>query len=393
VDSSGNHPGADPASISGSLPPRAVLGGRALRILLVTARYLPEHGGTEIHTHQVAQRLSAYGADVTVLSTEPTEPFLRVSQDGDVRVLRVRAWPPRRDYYLAPELAAIIRRGETDIVHCQGYHTLVAPVVMLAALSAHIPYVVTFHSGGHSSRLRVALRPTQARVLRPLLRRARQLVAGSQFEADLFAKRTRLPRSAFVVIPSGVDLPPPVTERRVPGPPLLLSIGRIESYKGHQRVVEALPALERARPGTRLRIVGTGPYEPALRALAERLGVSHMLEITPVAADRRDQMAQLLYHAGCVITLSKYESQGLAIQEALGLGRPLLVSDNSALSALRHHANVRTVGRHATAEEIAAVILALLDAPPVTTPPALSTWDQCASALLEVYLATLAGHR
>ena len=376
-----------------SSTPRAVLDDRPLRILLATARYLPERGGTEIHTHHVAQRLAAYGADVTVLATEPAEPFERLSQEGPVEVLRVRAWPARRDYYLAPGLIGVIRRSGADIVHCQGYHTFVAPAVMLAAFTARVPYVVTLHSGGHSSQLRRALRPVQARMLRPLLSRAGQLIAGSRFEADLFAERTRLPRSAFAVIPSGVDLPPPVGEVPVADPPMLLSIGRLESYKGHQRVIEALPALHGARPGTWLRIVGSGPYEPALHDLANSLGVSQLVDIAPVPADRRDEMARLMHSAACVVALSDYESQGLAIQEALGIGRPLVVSDNSALGDLRHHANVRTVARHTTSEQIAAAIVDLLDAPPVTTPPPLSTWDQCASALLEVYLETLAARR
>lgn len=177
------------------------------------------------------------------------------------------------------------------------------------------------------------------------------------------------------------------------GPPLLLSIGGLGKYKGHQRVVEALPALARARRGVRLRIVGSGPYEPELRSLARRLGVEHLLEIAPAPADCRDQMAWLLRHAGCVVALSEYKSQGLAIQEALGVGRPLLVGDKSAAGDLRHHANVRAVGRETTSVQIAAAIEELLDAPPVTTPPPLSTWDQCASALLEVYHETLASQR
>ncbi len=43
---------------------------RSLRILLVTARYLPNVGGTEIHTYEVARRLVAAGHDVTVLTTD-----------------------------------------------------------------------------------------------------------------------------------------------------------------------------------------------------------------------------------------------------------------------------------------------------------------------------------
>jgi choline dehydrogenase-like flavoprotein/glycosyltransferase involved in cell wall biosynthesis len=371
-------------------PRSAVVTGRPLRLVLTTARYLPERGGTEIHTHQVAQRLAGFGADVTVLSTAPEEVFVRESREGPVRVVRVRAWPPGRDYYLAPELVRVIRSTEADLVHCHGYHTLVAPMAMLAALSAGIPYVVTLHSGGHSSRLRRSIRPLQAWLLRPLLRRARQLIAVSQFEAELFARRVRLPPSSFVVIPSGVDLPLAPLEDSTAGPPLVLSIGRLEAYKGHQRVLEALPALDRARPGTRLRVVGTGPYEPDLRRLAERLGVAHLLDIAPVPAERRDEMARLLQRAGCVAMLSEYESQGVAIQEALGAGRPILVSDTTALGELRQHTNVRVVSRWTPGDEIASVIIELLDAPPVAPPP-LPTWDECAAALLDLYLEVLAG--
>jgi glycosyltransferase involved in cell wall biosynthesis len=304
----------------------------------------------------------------------------------------VRAWPPGRDYYLAPEVFRFIRQQRTDIVHCQGYHTFVAPLAMLAALSAGIPYVVSLHSGGHSSRLRRAIRPAQARMLRPLLRRAGQLVASSEFEADLFSDRTRIPRGAFAVIPSGVDLPVAEPAAAPVDPPLLLSIGRLESYKGHHRVIEALPALDRARPGTRLRLIGSGPYERSLRALASDLGVDHRVDIATVPADRREEMARLLQQAACVLMLSEYESQGLAIQEALGLGRPLVVDEGTALGDLVRHDNVRAVGRQATGDEIASAVLELLDAP-AATPPELFTWEQTTSALLDVYLDTLASRR
>jgi glycosyltransferase involved in cell wall biosynthesis len=362
-----------------------------LRILFATARYLPERGGTEIHTHEVAKRLAAGGADVTVLSTAAGGPFPRESHDGAVRVLRVRAWPPNRDYYLAPSLVRVIRQDHTDVVHCQGYHTLVAPVAMLGAISARTPYVVTLHSGGHSSAIRRALRPAQAWLLRPLLRRAHRLIAVSAFEADLFARRLRIPRDAFAVIPSGVDLPMPPAPA-ADGPPLLVSVGRVERYKGHQRVVEALPALRRARPGLRLRIAGTGPFEAKLRDLADRLGVADALEIAPVPAEHREQMAALLRDATVVVMLSAYESQGLAMQEALGLGRPLVVSDTGALGELAMHPNVRTVGRRAGAGTVATAILGLLDAEPAP-PPKLPTWDECTAALVEVYEETLAASR
>ena len=359
---------------------------------MATAVYLPYPGGTAIHTHEVATRLVELGADVTVLSTSPREPFVRERHEGRLRILCVRSWPPSRDYYFAPTLARAIRREDCDVLHLQGYHTAVAPIVMLTALRAGIPYVVTLHSGGHSSRIRRALRPLQAWVLRPLLTRAHHIIAVSAFEADVFSRRLRLPPSAFRIIPSGVDLPSGPPQPPDPGPPLILSTGRVESYKGFQRVIEALPALNRARPGTRLRIAGSGPYEGELRRLAERLGVGDRVEIRPVPAHRRDEMASLLRRSWVVAILSQYESQGLAIQEAMALGRPLVVSDSGVIDGFRNHSNLRSVDADADADAIATAILELLDAP-LASPPAMPTWDRCAAALLETYEETLAETR
>src|SRR5207302_6113728 len=105
-----------------------------------------------------------------------------------MRILRVRAWPIK-DYRFAPGIYRVITHGSWDLVHCQGYHTLVAPLAMLAAWRANIPYILTFHSGGHSSRLRNSLRGLQWMMLHPLLSRAEKLIAVSEFEANFFRER------------------------------------------------------------------------------------------------------------------------------------------------------------------------------------------------------------
>jgi hypothetical protein len=90
-------------------------------------------------------------------------------------------------------------------VHVQGVHTLVAPLAMFAAARSRVPYVVTFHTGGHSSWLRSALRPLQWRTLRPLLAGADRLIGVSAFEAKLFEGTLGLPPWRFVVIANGSE--------------------------------------------------------------------------------------------------------------------------------------------------------------------------------------------
>jgi len=332
--------------------------------------------------------MSDRGADVTVLTTcrdlgQPREE----SHDG-VRIRRVRAWPRGRDYFFAPELPDEIRVIQPDLLHCQGYHTLVAPVAMLAALRASIPYVVTFHSGGHSSHLREHARPLQARLLRPLLVRACTLVAVSNFEADLFSRRLRISPDRLVVIPSGINLP---QISRSPAPTdirLVVSVGRLESYKGHDRVIEALPALRRRHPDVRLRIVGSGPVESQLRGLASELGITDAVDIAPLTDANRRELAELLSRAAVVTALSEYESQGLAVQEAIGLGCSVVVNEGSALDELGVYPNVLTVSQAAGADEVANAVSRALRAPPADA-PVMQTWDDCVDALVDVYRSAL----
>ncbi len=357
-----------------------------LRILMVTPRYFPEMGGVETHVSQVAPRLARAGAAVTILTTDRSGRLpTRETADG-VEILRVRAWPAGRDYHLAPGLAAYVVRGRWDVVHCQSYHTLVAPLAMLAARRAGLPYVVTFHGGGHSSRLREALRGGQWALLRPLLAGAARLIAIARFEIGLYGRRLGLPPERFALIPNGTDLAfAPRPAPRAGDAPLIVSVGRLERYKGHQRAIAALPHVLPAFPQARLRIVGAGPYEAELRALALRLGVAERVQIGPVAPTDRRGMADVLAGAALVTLLSDYETHPIAALEALAMGRPVLVTHTSGLGELADRGLAPAVPLGSRPEQIGRAIVAQLRSPQAPAALDLPSWDDCAAGLYDLY--------
>jgi glycosyltransferase involved in cell wall biosynthesis len=262
---------------------------------------------------------------------------------------------------------------------------LVAPLALFAATRAHIPYVVTFHSGGHGSRFRNRIRTIQALALRPLLSNARALIAVSEFEAQMFRHKLRLSKSRFVTIPNGASMDMPTHD---PGPPelgvLILSVGRLEKYKGHQRVIAALPHVLAQEPSARLRIVGAGPYEESLRQLARSYGVADRVEIGRVDPQDRQGMARLLVRASVVALLSEYEANPVAVMEALALRRRVLVADTSGLTELARRGLARAISLESGPEETARAILDQIAADP---PPdfKLPSWDECAAQIAEVY--------
>jgi glycosyltransferase involved in cell wall biosynthesis len=355
---------------------------------MATPRYLPLVGGTEIHTHETATRIAAEGHAVTVLTTDPGGGLPSEESCEGVHIVRASAWPEGRDYSFSPHLYHVIHSGDWDIVHCQGIHTLVPPLAMAAATRAKIPYVVTFHSGGHSSRVRNAVRGPQWEMLRPLLSRADRLIGVSRFEAEWFGKQLRLPPDRFVIIPNGAQLPDAILMTQTQtDETLIVSVGRLERYKGHQRVIAALPFVLAQRPDVRLRIAGSGPFEPALRRLASELGVAGHVEIRAVSGDDRYGMAELLSSAALVTLLSDYESQGIAAMEALTFKRPVLVTDTSALSELAQRGLARAIPLTSTDEQTATAILRQLTEPLIPPDMQLPSWDACASQLLDLYLS------
>ena len=357
---------------------------------MVTPRFPPHRGGVESHVYEVARRLARDPSfEVEVLTTDLEGSLAPREVVEGVSVSRVRAWPRRGDLYYAPEIYRRVVRSEADLIHCQGYHTLVAPLAMLAARRAGLPYLVTLHSGGHSSRLRNAVRPIQARTLSPLLTRAQMLIAVSEFEARLFERLLGLAPRRISVIPNGADMPTAAPSDPIDRDPhLILSVGRLERYKGHHRLIEALPAVRLEHATARLQIVGSGPYERQLRRLAERLGVADVVEIRGMP---REELHGLLQRAAVVALLSDYESQGIAIFEALALGCRVLVLQASALAELATLPTVRAVAPDADAAQVARALVEQMAAPELEAGerPSLPTWDECAANTRSIYLETL----
>ena len=282
---------------------------------------------------------------------------------------------------VAPSLPKALTSGGWDVVHVQSYHTFFAPTAMATAARTGIPFVLTFHGGGHSESWRNAIRATQLRILGPLAQRASALVAIAEFEIDAYSPLLGVPRERFVKIPNGAELPS-VDARVVSDGKLVASIGRLEKYKGHRRVLKAFPAILASEPAARLWIAGSGPDEAHLRRLARELGIETAVEIS---STDRATLAARLQGASAMVLLSEFESHPLAVLEAASLGVPAVVADNSGMLELANQGFATAVSLTSGPELHAAVILQAMEGRRKAPPGVLPTWDVCASKLAELY--------
>jgi len=104
--------------------------------------------------------------------------------------------------------------------------------------------------------------------------------------------------------------------------PVIGAVGRFTSEKGHVHLVEAFARVRGSLPGARLVLVGFGELEKDLRGRVRGLGLEDAVTFT----GERDS-AEVLHGIDLFVQPSLYESQGLAILEAMAAGRPVIAAD------------------------------------------------------------------
>ena len=293
-----------------------------MKILFVTHRYPPRTGGVETHVREIATRLVERGHEVTVFSADAGSDVPSEEVVDGVRVRRFRSLSPDSAFYFAPQLSLAVRRATADVIHAHNYHAF--PLLFAALGVTDEQFVVTthYHAGSTSERRDILLSLYQT-VGRWAVQQADEVIAVSEWERDQL-------RSDFgveaTVIPNGV-----VVDRFAGAAaaqrdrPYLLTVGRLEEYKGVQHVIRAMTAL----PEYDLLIAGSGSYRGQLEQIARDEGVTAQVEFLGYVDD--ETLPGLYAGADVYVTMSEFEAYGMTVAEALAAGTPCVVRNVAAL--------------------------------------------------------------
>lgn len=344
-----------------------------MRVAVVAPYDLDVVGGVQSHVAELAARLRAVGDDVLVVGpgrrrggrTDATARGTDVIRVG--RSASVPANGSRAPLALAPAAAvrtrSALRRFRPDVVHV---HEPLVPVVgPAAALAGVAPTVLTFHahaSGGAVPALARAARPLG----RALVRRAAAVTAVSPLAAAFHAGVLGLDPARLRVLPNGVD----VARFAVPRPgradagPVLLFVGRLEPRKGPDLALAAFAILAAARPTLRLRLVGAGPLEPALRRDLAALPADVAARVELVGRVAQDRLPAELAAADVAVVPSRGgESFGIVLLELLAAGTPVVAADLPAYRAVARPDREAVLVPVGDAAGLAAGVAGLLDDP------------------------------
>jgi rhamnosyl/mannosyltransferase len=241
-------------------------------------------------------------------------------EERGVLVRRMGSLGTIRSLPICPEAIGALLGLQADIINLHHPNPLADLSYILAKPKGRL--VVTYHSDIVGQRCLTYL---HAPFLHRVLQRADAIVATSpQYVASSEVLRNY--HNKIHTIPLGFDAPPfgeikPLTLNNNKGPKYFF-IGRLVPYKGVSVMVEALKQV----PG-HLWIAGTGPLEGKLRRQVGLSGLNERVEFLGNISEREKFTRLKACDVFVLPSISRAEAFGVALLEAMAMGKPLVVSD------------------------------------------------------------------
>ena len=325
----------------------AAAGGRKVRVteLLATG----SSGGAQEHVYSLVTALDHDRYEVEVVSLTEGSATRRIRSTG----VPVAVVNEPDDATAVRRVASLLSRRPPHVLHNHMFRAEVVGTRAALALGEAgfpRPYIV---STVHSSRLRSAEDRALLRALTPhmdsLISVSRAILRKLQAEGR--APSDGRPAPEIELVYNGVDLSRydeqeacctlPEEYGFAPETPLVGVVARLEPEKGHRTLLEAWPRVLESVPAARLLIVGEGSRRAELEEQARSLGLLGedcegsacvgTLRARPGAklifTGRRDDVPAVTAALDVAVMPSYREAQGVAILEALALGRAVVATN------------------------------------------------------------------
>ena len=310
-----------------------------MKILLTTPIFPPEIGGPAIYTREISGRLMKKGHQVRVVAFTDAEPEVK-----DIAII-----PVRLSYGLLGSLRRQLRlfftilraAREVDLLYAQG-----AVVVGLCSLVVgrllKKPVVVKFvgdvaweqavNAAKTNKFLEEFLPQPEGgfyiklimRIQRFVFHHANKVITPSNYLKNILVKFYQVPASKIEVVYNAVELTEVKACDETYGQPMLITIGRLVSWKGIDELISLVPALAKRYHDFRLVVVGEGPERDRLGQHCREIHAEPYVIFT--GRLNHEKTLSLLKRANIFILNSRYEGLPHTVIEAMACRCPVVAT-------------------------------------------------------------------
>jgi glycosyltransferase involved in cell wall biosynthesis len=316
-------------------------------------------GGGERQVHGIVQHLdrNRFEPHVCAISVVRGNAFLPEFEQLGVPVTVIGAKNLRSPMaYRA--LAGYVRREGIDLIHT---HLTSADIVgRLVGRWLSVPVVSTLHNVPEDYEKQQRYRYWLERYTSGL---ADHLAFCSEQLRQMFLRRWRLPAHKTSTILNGVAMdvylavPAGVPPRPAGLGPLITTIGRLHEQKAQEVLIEAAKFVLAAHPTARFMIVGHGPREEQLKALARQLGLADKIDFAGVRYD----IPEVLGQSDIFALSSAWEGLPVVGVEAMAAARPVVMTDVGGVRDLVDHERTGLIVPPGDPAVLAQALIRLLD--------------------------------
>jgi glycosyltransferase involved in cell wall biosynthesis len=310
---------------------------RARILLLLPAL---EGGGAQrvtrvLHSHLDRKR---YEVHLALLTQS------RDTASGLANLDRIHFLEAKRARYAVFRLIVLVCKLRPDLLFIGMAH--LAPLVLLLRVLFSSKMRILLRQNGSVSSILAVMKPRVlfGPILAAAYKRADLVICQTQFTAGEVQRQFHLDQSHLCVLPNPVDIEEIrrtcSSESRdlYASSPYILAIGRLETEKGFDLLLDAFAGLSRDSPGLRLLIAGSGSRRPELRGQSRRLGLEKQVEFLGTVPCP----SQFLLNALAFVLPSREDELPNALLEAAAAGIPIIATPASPglVNLLTHRSGV-----------------------------------------------------
>ncbi len=315
-----------------------------MKVVHVGKYYWPYSRGIETYLKLLCERLiEAVDVDVIVANNSVRNVHEEIN---GVRVTRLGRLVELFSTSFCFSLPFVLRRKRPDIVHIH----LPNPWAELCYFLAGCPgkLVVSFHSDIiRQKKLLFFHKPLH----KAFLKKAEKILVATPRHAKFSPFLSTLPEDKIEVVHYGIDVnkirdfDKETSEKiiRKTGTPLVLFVGSLVYYKGLEVLLQSakilnekspIPPLEKGdgkppghTPGTHFLLIGTGPLENKLKAMAKELGLVNRVHFFGKVDNKTLVAAYNACDIFCLPSTYRSEAFGIVQLEAFAAGKPVISTD------------------------------------------------------------------